>query len=409
MHTPLVPIEAGPSARGQGIADAPTVPAIVSNVPGSFAWHVFHDRHPMLVDQIHQAHPYPPDRHRALDNLLDETLTGRISPLSPTAHDHAAWDTWGEHFFGRRWVDAPFLWAESYFYRRLLDAVGFFQPGPWFWIDPFEFLKTAELGAPALGDELATLDELHRLPVRELSQALVLASLWGNRADLGFRIGMAAAGGQPAQAADLVADDSAALWAALDTGAARKICLVTDNAGRELLSDLLLIDHLIQTGRAAEVVIHLKPQPYYVSDAGTADLLACLRRLAAATGSPADVAHRLQQATADARVSLYTHWFYCAPLSFHHMPPDLAHQFDSASLTILKGDLNYRRLVGDCHWPPTTPFAEAAGYFPGPVVALRTLKSDVVVGLDADTVSTLDASGESWRTNGAHGLIQARI
>lgn len=409
MHTPLVPITADPSTQGQPIAEAPTVPAIISNVAGSFARHVFHDRHPELVDQIHQAHPYPPEQHRALDTLLDETLTGPITPLAPTAHDHAAWHTWGADHFGRRWVDAPFLWAESYFYRRLLDAVGFFQPGPWFWIDPFEFMKTAELGDPTLGEELATLDQLHRLPARELSQALALASLWGNRADLGFRIGMAAAGGQPAQAANLIADDSAALWAALDTGAAGKICLVADNAGRELLSDLILIDHLIQTGHADQVVIHLKPQPYYVSDAGTTDLLACLRRLAAAEGNPPHVAHRLAHAMAAGRVSLYTHWFYCAPLSLHHMPPDLAHQFHSASVTIVKGDLNYRRLVGDCHWPPTTPFTEAAGYFPGPVVALRTLKSDVVVGLDPDTVSTLDASGQSWRTNGTHGLIQARI
>ncbi|MGH3947500.1 MAG: damage-control phosphatase ARMT1 family protein [Pseudonocardiaceae bacterium] len=384
------------------------MPAILSNVPRSFAWHVFNERHPKLVDQIHQAHPYPPEQHRALDTLLEETLTGRISPLAPTAHDHAAWNMWGERYVGERWVDAPFLWAESYFYRRLLDAVGFFHPGPWFWIDPFEFMKTAELHDPTLADELATLDELHRLPARELSQALMLASLWGNRADLGFRIGMAAAGSEPAQSADLVADDSATVWAALHTGAPQKICLVADNAGRELLADLILIDHLIQTGRAAQVVIHLKPQPYYVSDAGTADLVACLRRLAAATGSPADVARRLQQNLGEGRVSVYTHWFYCAPLPLHHMPPDLAHQFDS-TLTILKGDLNYRRLVGDCHWPPTTPFAQAADYFPGPVVALRTLKSDVVVGLDPDTVSTLDASEQSWRTNGTHALIQARI
>ena len=51
----------------------------------------------------------------------------------------------------------------------------------------------------------------------------------------------------------------------------------------------------------------------------------------------------------------------------------------------MKGDLNYRRLVGDRLWPPTTPFADVTAYFPGPVAALRTLKSDVIVGLDART------------------------
>ncbi|HYS35263.1 MAG TPA: ARMT1-like domain-containing protein, partial [Pseudonocardiaceae bacterium] len=111
----------------------------------------------------------------------------------------------------------------------------------------------------------------------------------------------------------------------------------------------------------------------------------------------------------DGRVTVYTHWFYCAPWSFHHMSPDLAREFESVSLNVLKGDLNYRRLVGDCDWPATTPFAQTSAYFPGPVAALRTLKSDVVVGLDTATLSTLDASGESWRTSGTHGLVQARL
>ncbi len=410
MRMPLVPgIGTGPLVRGDGLAKAPAVPTIISNVPGSFAWHVFHDRHPKLIGQIRQAHPYLPGQHQALHDLLDETLTGRISPLPPTAHDHAAWDALGDGYFGQRWYDVPFLWAESYFYRKLLDAVGFFEPGPWFWIDPFEFLKTAELRDPALESELGALDEVLRLPAHDRAEALLLASLWGNRADLGFRIGLAAASGQPAQAASLVADDSAAVWSVFDAGAARKVCLVADNAGRELLSDLVLLDHLVETGLAAEVVLHLKPQPYYVSDAVTADLVGCLRRLAATTGSAADIARRIHQAMADGRVTVYTHWFYCAPLSFHHMPPDLAREFESVSLTVLKGDLNYRRLVGDCDWPATTSFAQTAAYFPGPVVALRTLKSDVVVGLDTATLSALDASGESWRTSGTHGLVQARL
>lgn len=78
-------------------------------------------------------------------------------------------------------------------------------------------------------------------------------------------------------------------------------------------------------------------------------------------------------------------------------------------MTILKGDLNYRRLVGDRWWEPTTPFAEVTGYFPGRVATLRTLKSDVIVGLDSGTVAELDATSESWRTSGMHALIQARL
>jgi Damage-control phosphatase ARMT1-like domain len=78
------------------------------------------------------------------------------------------------------------------------------------------------------------------------------------------------------------------------------------------------------------------------------------------------------------------------------MPGDLAAQFGQASLTIPKGDLNYRKLVGDRDWPPTTSFTDVASYFPGTVAALRTLKSDVITGLEAATVADLDATGQRW-------------
>ncbi|MHA6761745.1 hypothetical protein [Streptacidiphilus sp. PAMC 29251] len=38
-------------------SDAPT---ILSNIPGSFPWSVFHDRHQQLLKQIREALPYGP-------------------------------------------------------------------------------------------------------------------------------------------------------------------------------------------------------------------------------------------------------------------------------------------------------------------------------------------------------------
>ena len=134
--------------------------------------------------------------------------------------------------------------------------------------------------------------------------------------------------------------------------------------------------------------------------------MTCLRRLAGTLGSPRAAARRVGVAMADGRLRLYTHEFYCAPWDYRRMPADLASEFAQASLTILKGDLNYRRLVGDRAWPPATPFAAVASYFPGQVAVLRTLKSDVVTGLSPDTVAELDATGQPWRTDGNHGLIQ---
>jgi hypothetical protein len=380
-------------------------PPIMGNVPGSYAFGVFRDRHPVLLRQVREALPYTPDRLRALDRLLDEVTRDVMEPLPPSAHDHDTWARWGRGMLGRRWVDVPFLWAESYFYRKLLDATGYFGDGPWRGVDPFGPVKQEELHSGVVDDELAALDKAATLPSEERAKGLLLGSLWGNRADLSFKVTLAA---ERDQVADLVVDDSALLWSLLRARAPGKVCVLADNAGRELLPDLLLIDHLLGEGLAAEVVLHVKPHPYFVSDATPADVMACLRRLAAAPGRAGEAGARLWKAMEAGRLVPRAHPFSCAPLPYRDMPGDLRDELASASLTITKGDLNYRRLAGDRMWPPTTPFREVTAYFPGPVVALRTLKSDVLVGVGERTLAALDATGEPWRTTGTHAMIQAR-
>ncbi|MER6136551.1 damage-control phosphatase ARMT1 family protein [Streptomyces sp. NPDC001815] len=395
-HTGQVPADAA--------ADADRAPVVVGT-PGSFARGVLDERHPALIERVRRATPYPPGQRRALDALLDEITKGAVERLDADEPGAEHWQD--EPYYGQSWADVPFLWAESFFYRKLLAALGHFAPGPWQGIDPFAPFKNAELAGSAVDDELSALDRLPGLPPEERDRTLLLSSLWGNRADLGFQLSAGAAG-LADRVQGLVVDDSQALWEVLSAAEAGRVCLVADNAGPELLPDLVLADHLLTTGRAASVVLHLKPYPYYVSDATTADTLACLDRLAQAPGRAAEVGGRLRKAVGDGRLVLRAHPFSCAPHPYDRMPADLREDFASATLTVMKGDLNYRRLVGDRHWPATMPFAEATAYFPGPVAALRTLKSDVVTGLAPRTVEELDAGAEAWRTSGTHALIQVK-
>ncbi|MFF5016291.1 damage-control phosphatase ARMT1 family protein [Streptomyces sp. NPDC001165] len=387
--------------------DTPTAPVIVGDEPGSFPHSVLAQRHPAIIRQVRDAFPYAPGQHRALDELLKSCTEGVIEPLPEGAGDRDRWRAWGlDDYVGRSWFDVPWLWSESHFYRRLLDAVGWFGPGAWQGIDPFRPFKRAELDAPETDEELAALDALQDRPEPERARALLHGSLWGNRADLGFRL--SAAGAEAAEPVPaLVADDSEALWSLLPPSGTGTLVLVADNAGRELVPDLLLIAHLLAEGRIGRAVLHVKPYPYYVSDATTADVVDALQRLAAAPGAASGYGRTLWSAMADGRLTVRAHPFSCAPLPYADQPDDLRAEFASATLTLFKGDLNYRRLVGDRLWPPTTSFQEVTAYFPGPVAALRTLKSDVITGLTPDTEAVLAATeGQAWRTGGTHALIQ---
>ncbi|WP_086804181.1 damage-control phosphatase ARMT1 family protein [Streptomyces caniscabiei] len=383
-------------------------PVIRGDDPASFPHSVLAERHPALVRKVQDATPYGPELRRALDELLYETLHGTVAPPA----DDDWWDIWdARRYAGRSWFSLPFLVAESCFYRQLLRVVGYFDPGPWQGVDPFRPFKLAELDTPEAAAELTALGPLSERPLPEQLSALLHGSLWGNRADLGFRLQSTE---ETSADSPLVADDSEALLTLLtgpapgraDGATGRTLCLVADNAGRELIPDLLLVDHLLAHGHFDRAVLHLKPYPYFVSDATTADTLDAVRHLVAAK---TDAGPRLHTALAEGRLILRAHPFSCAPLPYADMPADLHADFASADLTLMKGDLNYRRLVGDRRWPPTTPFAEVTSYFPGPVATLRTLKSDVITGLRAETETTLTtAEGQRWRTSGTRALIQLR-
>ncbi|WP_327725214.1 damage-control phosphatase ARMT1 family protein [Streptomyces europaeiscabiei] len=384
----------------------PDAPVIRSDDPASFPHSVLAERHPALIRKVRDATPYGPEQRRALDELLHNGIEGVLTPPA----DDDWWDTWNvRRYAGRSWFSLPFLAAESCFYRQLLRAVGYFGPGPWQGVDPFRPFKLAELDTPEAAAELTALGPLSERPLPDQLESLLHGSLWGNRADLGFRI-QTAEENTAAASAQLVSDDSESLLSLLTDGATasadRTLCLVADNAGRELLPDLLLIDHLLTHGHFDRAVLQLKPYPYFVSDATTADTLDAVRHLVSAR---TDAGNRLYRALSEGRLTLRAHPFSCAPLPYADMPPDLRDDFAAADLTLMKGDLNYRRLVGDRLWPPTTPFTEVTSYFPGPVAALRTLKSDVITGLTPETETALVAAeGQSWRTSGTRALIQTR-
>lgn len=78
----------------------------------------------------------------------------------------------------------------------------------------------------------------------------------------------------------------------------------------------------------------------------------------------------------------------------------------SCALIIVKGDLNYRRLVGDYHWHNSVPIADKVSYIRKPLLIIRSLKSNVILDVKPETVKTLDKSAPNWKISGQHGIIQ---
>jgi hypothetical protein len=117
-------------------------------------------------------------------------------------------------------------------------------------------------------------------------------------------------------------------------------------------------------------------------------------------------ATRLDAAIQQNRLQLNTHSFWTSPMPLWQMPAALFQELSAASLVISKGDANYRRSLGDLHWPFSKPIKEIAGYFPTHLLLLRTLKSEVVAGLQPGQSEQLAKVDPKWMTNGRWGIIQ---
>jgi uncharacterized protein with ATP-grasp and redox domains len=395
--------------------------------PGSFAQHTVSKRLPELGRLALAENDFPPTRAARLEALVDEMPAGLIRQLDdPSAPDLPDWQTYTTPYAGQDWLEVPWLFAEHYFYRRLLEASGYFQPGPTAGSDPYRLQKRRGLElsvgpVQALAASLAAF--LEKAASAQVAQAddladLLLLNIWGNQADLSmWPAGQKA---QPSHAdidrqrAHLLVDDSARVADFLLARAVHPgpVVFALDNTGLELLSDLALADYLLATSLAAQVVFHTKFHPTFVSDALASDVRATVAFLAQAEelAQAPEVrawARRLQAHLESGRLRLVSaERYWNSPLAGWELPAGLRHDLSRVTLLISKGDANYRRWLGDRHWARSTPAAAVLRYLPAPWVALRVFKAEIAIGLPPDRVEQLDQTQPGWMTNGTWGLIQ---
>lgn len=380
-------------------------PPLMTSTPGSFAQKTIRERKPQIIDEVAHAYPYPPEILSALAAFAHEIAHESIRPLYEDAPDVDLWhEAWSE-YEGHTWFDVPWYLAESYFYRRLMEVVRYYQPGPWFDVDPFAPQKAVVLE--------------HTLPafVQSLDQSfpdtctafvlLLHEALWGNRADLSNRTisAMTDSAGSDVSASRLLIDDTARIWQHLNAHPGARVDIVADNSGLELLLDIRLAAFLVEHD-LAEVRFHLKRMPFFVSDAMVRDFRHTLERLETVEPSGKRMAREVKDAIDRGTITLSDDPFWSTCLSYHQMPDRVEIDLSASHLILFKGDVNYRRVLDDRQWSHTARLSDIAGHLPAPFAVLRTLKGELIVGLAPGQAEDLATQDPTWMINGERGVIQ---
>lgn len=359
-------------------------------------------RVPQIARDVLARNPdYPPAIAEAVERLArDVEQDAPLPPPRAPGPDMPAWAAYHEERARETWLDAEWFRAELTFYRELVHACRFWESGR----DPFAPAKEEELSGDRPWSRLEQAMQMAGQTREQRVGALLEASLWGNRVDLSYTV---AASRVHSAHGDLLVDERSA---AIDRMAQHDthVHVVADNTGTELALDLALVGAVLEDPRA-RVTIHLKMQPMFVSDAMPCDVWRLLEQMRARPGVLRSLADHLDAAFAADRLALVPDPFWTGPRFLWDAPAHVHAALASATVVVMKGDANYRRLIGDALWPAATTLAHVCAYLEAPLVCLRTMKSDPVVGLPEGLADRLDATEPRWRIDGQRGLLQTYL
>jgi len=341
---------------------------------------------------------------------------GRVPPLEQNPFfDEAVW----KHISGsvKSWRSAPFINFEYYLYYKVLEATGSYfhleptEPTKEQWIlasgdqssDPFKTDKDY----PAIGGNdkyWSAIEAAAKLrwkkPKKTQLKEAVFSSLYNNQRDASqlrqFNINFVHSG--ESRSDDLIkVDHSAHLVDALLSPETSRIDIVSDNFYHEFVSDLSLAETIIRTA-GKKVNIWVKNVPSFVSDVTITDWERLKKDLLASPALSECFKSVLDPSFFSVRSArhLDTHLSFSDAL----YPPQgiapsapLQELFQHSHLIIIKGDLNYRKLVEDRLWEPTLAVRKTID---ARIFCVRAVKSACVVGVDESewpvTLDMLNAS-----------------
>jgi len=380
---------------------------LMTSEPGSFAQETILHRKPQIIDNVIADNVYPSSIIEQLTFFKEEIAEGKVQPLTEDVQDVQEWNKTWLKYKNKTWLELPWYFAETYFYRRLLEVVKYFQHGSLRNHDPFSIPKEKQLEQCLTPLSLAV-NIINGIENSRLCfENLLHASLWGNRIDLSnFTVSDEIKRRQAMiERENLLIDDFPQVLEIFEEQPLY-VAFINDNVGMELGLDLYLADFLLRMGWAKQVTFYLKPYPFFVSDAMPKDLLGTIQAFNKTSGHLNLLGKHLQDAFLKKKISVSSDWFWASPYHFPEMPVSLYKEISRFDMVIAKGDVNYRRLLSDRHWPHTTPISEIVNYFPTSLLILRTLKGEIMVNLKEGQAEKLKAEDSDWLINGKRGILQ---
>ena len=332
---------------------------IVTSKEESFARFTITSRVPQIVNDIIDNNQFSPEIEKDLNTLQDSIPAGKLEPLDPDYPFAADINQTLADNPEYGWLNAPFLFIENYLYHKIAEICAFYSNG----IDYFHYKKEAEFrkGLNRFSKDLQSIASLDSF------SEICLLNLMGNKADL-------------SQNSSYYSSDSASKLlidhrnqAAKEIEDASQIDIVLDNAGEELFSDLLLAYWLLSHRAVQKVKLHFKQMPYFVSDALIPDYRFLMKILSEKEES-AWFVRDMNGFEEKGKLELSAHPFFVRGKPYSQMPSDLSDELSQSDLIIFKGDLNYRRLVGDNYWPYETKTPSIVNYFQSDILISRILK-----------------------------------
>lgn len=384
-------------------------PFIMTSEPGSFAQKTILHRKPKIIEEVIRDNTYPRFIVERLLRFGEEIPSDTVQPLTSTASDVEQWNTAWREFEGRNWLELPWYFAEAFFYRRLLEAIEYSPPGPLQGRDPFQESKRRQL-RECIDSLAVALEAIERIGDHQLRfENLLHASLWGNRVDLSNITVEDEVRRRQAmiERENLLIDDFPDILQSFRESCLSHVAFVNDNVGMELGFDLLLADFLLTNNWVDKITFYLKPYPFFVSDAMPKDLQETVMSfIDTSSTSLGSLGNRAQRALSKGTIRISADWFWASAYHLCEMPKQLYEELSILDIVILKGDVNYRRLLSDRHWPYTTPIEKIITYFPTSLLILRTLKGEIIVGLEKGQAEKIEAEDREWMINGKRGIIQ---